>query len=152
MKRFLASGKSWQNTAKIFKTNIQNKIKWSSSFYKSLISFSIVIFSCYSNQPKGKQIYDISYFQQAYRLYKKSLQRRRRWGYYHQKPHSGQTNVADYVPDSWSKWRHVPGVVPIMFRGMSGGFTYFPLYLLLYSCFILAQRKGPPVCFAYRNI
>ena len=125
MKRFLASGKSWQNTAKIFKTNIQNKIKWSSSFYKSLISFSIVIFSCYSNQPKGKQIYDISYFQQAYRLYKKSLQWRRRWGYYHQNRHSGQTNVADYVPDSWSKLRHVPGVVPIMFRGLcqlcSGG-------------------------------
>ena len=42
-------------------------------------------------------------------LYKKSSQRRRRRGYYHQRHHIGQTQV--------------PGVVPIMFRGMSGGFT-----------------------------
>ena len=44
---------------------------------------------------------------------KKSSQRRRRWGYYHQRRHSGQTQVPGVVP------RHVPGVVPIMFRGMS---------------------------------
>ena len=41
---------------------------------------------------------------------KKLLQRRRRWGYYHQRRHSGQTQVPEVVP------RHVPGVVP-------GGFT-----------------------------
>jgi hypothetical protein len=41
--------------------------------------------------------------------YQKSSQRRRRWGYYHQRHHSGQTEVL--------------GVVPIMFQGMSGGFT-----------------------------